>query len=302
MKIHLFTSPGRQPMSRLSIQSALNQGERVCLWFNDRENTDQCLLNEFGNVVSVHYASDELENYLPWDEAIKQYQSMKEGSIAPYTDVLRLEMIHRFGGWWADDDLIFLRPITTSKLLRLADNQDFIAASDITFHTRNKYQAALPSNYLMGTNANSSETALKLLNDAKSINAKNVESGRTAGYIEIGPLLLAKRAHLYNLDIMPLSFAASIASVKEASYKRHMTKESFIDLMFLKDAVAVHYTNIPFGSVDDTSILGLLLQYVEDKETKLLFNLLYQYYQNTFGEEVFEHVNNLPSSLHSVFK
>lgn len=144
--IHVFTN-GIGYSKILSIQSMLNQQEFVTIWFNDEEEHDHHQLPEsIGNHsrVAIRLASDELKEYREFKEALLIAPDGGKKTLAPYSDLIRLEILSKYGGWWLDDDIFLLRPLYNVMLA-----EDFYCAGDLTAHKDNKLDGVYPCNYAM---------------------------------------------------------------------------------------------------------------------------------------------------------
>src|SRR5262245_37671742 len=58
------------------------------------------------------------------EERIFRHQSGKHaGSLAAFSDWFRFELLYRFGGWWADTDVVCLKPLNFPQELVLASER-----------------------------------------------------------------------------------------------------------------------------------------------------------------------------------
>jgi hypothetical protein len=98
----LWIGPELSTLERLSLASFLHHGHEVHLYaYDDVRNTpDGAVLKDAAAVISR-------------DDIFTHTRRAKtgKGSYAGFANLFRYELLHRSGGWWADTDVICLRPL-----------------------------------------------------------------------------------------------------------------------------------------------------------------------------------------------
>jgi hypothetical protein len=289
--IHIFTSISRLHISQYAIKSALSV-DQVSLWYDSSENTSSELMSaiksrDIDDSRITYMNIKVLDSYLSADSAKLKYRTTKAGSLAPYVDILRLEILSDFAGFWIDDDAIVFQSIERFADLYSSqfENKPFVIFTDASYHPRNQNNGAYPSNYAMGCNKISTY-ANELYTDAKQLNADNEKSGIIPHYHAYGPSLLTNKSKAFNDNVFYASPNAfpSILMYNSAKYTESMTVDSWSDIMFIRDMVGMHLTQINRYTVKSDSILGIIFDAINRNIDPI--SQLFAQYQSAFYNEL----------------
>lgn len=281
--IHIFSAPlHKRAFVQEAIQSALNQKQEVWVWMNDRSDLstdDGMIIVEYG--VTLMFVKEHLDCYEPIEQAKQTWSTKKTGSIAPYTDIIRLSILAKFGGWWIDDDLILLK---NPAIIRSED--DLIAFADYSYHPANDNLGEYPCNYFMGSNSSEpNTTASELLQKCYSKLDIPISERR---YHEFGPYLLYQ--NIDKIAVMAPQYCPSIAAFDIDKYAKRMTETSWQEIMFIRSAIGLHLTDMQNHTLENDSILRLLIVAIRNEHVNPL-QYLYDRYHTIFAdffESVFE--------------
>ncbi|MBW7974688.1 glycosyltransferase [Bradyrhizobium sp. BR 10289] len=100
--IHCFWSDALpSAMSHLALRSMIRQGHPVTLYTYDDVATMQALVPA-GVVVT------DAESVVPRST---YHQAMIHSEIRYFSDIFRYAVLHEFGGWWLDTDIVLVKPL-----------------------------------------------------------------------------------------------------------------------------------------------------------------------------------------------
>lgn len=286
--IHIFSVPlHKRAFVQETIQSALNQKQEVWVWMNDSSDlshADDVALNDYD--VQLKFVKEQLDCYEPIEQAKRTWSTSKAGSIAPYTDIVRLSILAKFGGWWIDDDLILLKNPSV-----IQSNDDLIAFADYGYHPANNNLGEYPCNYFMGSNSSEpNTTASELLQKCYS---KLVIPSSERRYHEFGPYLLYQ--NIDKIAVMAPQYCPSIAAFDIDKYVKRMTETSWQDIMFIRSAIGLHLTDMQNHTLENDSILELLLSAIRnghDDPLQYLYDRYHEMHVDFFDAVFFKALHN----------
>lgn len=151
--VHMFRafSPGStiDKVRELCILSVANL-HKLRFWVNDQSDLDLIpdSISEHEN-VTLSVVNGTLKTYYTVEDAKKlyevtpQYQKHYGNKLTIYSDIVRLEILATYGGWWLDDDIILMRPIPSDIC-----TETFMCGSEYNWQSSYKYTYR-PSNYVM---------------------------------------------------------------------------------------------------------------------------------------------------------
>lgn len=274
--IHIFSVPlNKRAYVQEAIQSALNQKQDVWVWMNERSDLspdDEKVLSFYD--VQIKFVKEHLDCYEPIEQAKQTWSTKKTGSIAPYTDIVRLSILAKYGGWWIDDDLILLK---NPEIIGSED--DLIAFADYSYHPANTNRGEYPCNYFMGSNSSEpNKIANELL--AECYSKLDIPSSERR-YHEFGPYLLYQ--NLDKIAVMAPQYCPSIAAFDIDKYAKRMSETSWQEIMFIRSAIGLHLTDMQNHDIADDSILGLLLSAIRNGHDNPL-QYMYDRYHEMFAD------------------
>lgn len=281
--IHIFSNAdsSKRPFFEACVNSILKNEHNICLWVDKNEISAEtlsklcdyadimnCTTNKYVNVCLI----DSLDCYEPILQAKQTWSTSKSGSLAPYVDIIRLEILSKYGGWWIDDDAVLLKPIDTG--LTNHTDQMLYAFADYSLHPQNTMNAAYICNYAMGSLSNTPNIAAKKLLDI-CYDVKDKKQPSERRYHEFGPYLLQSNYGNVPISMIEPHKFPSIA-IFPRLYKQKMDETSILDILQLRETVGLHLSCITTSMIAKHSILW----YIIEKGSS--FNDLMRHYHRQF--------------------
>lgn len=99
----------------VSIKSFLAQGHPVVLWTYHRSITNPVegmVWEDAGKIIT----RAQFNRWKPHNNKYDRTDKLKKiPHIAQFSDLFRIELLHKHGGWWSDSDLVCMRPFPTPR-------------------------------------------------------------------------------------------------------------------------------------------------------------------------------------------
>ena len=252
--IHLFRV-FKQPLDDLRaacIRSVIRQntGHVIVLWHNS--SSDMHWYDDFPDIINStehRFVNEEFPDaHMSIDNAsklIQQTNGYRGGSpLATYSDLVRIEILHKYGGWWIDDDVFMLKPLPNAT--------GFMCAAEFNWCSSFKHKL-IPSNFVLYNRFS------EQFSEYRDYVHQRLFDTTTASrsYIEFGPLALRTLFEQGKTSERNMFDMHTFYAPFNINRSEFVDDASFDALTRIVDSVGLHITSLT-SDYKVNSIVGLL--------------------------------------------